>query len=97
MTHPPRAFLPLLFAMAIAPVFAFAAAALPTGKLPQEVTPLRYALHLTIDPRSERFAGEARIRVKLAKATDHLWLHAQKLDISRSAATDAAGHAVAAK
>jgi len=93
----PRALLPLLFAFAVAPGFAAAADSLPTGKLPQDATPLHYALHLTVDPRSDRFAGMARIRVRLAQATDHVWLHAQKLDITQSSATDAAGHPIAAK
>jgi len=98
MTHVPRALLPLLFAIAVSPGLGRAAAPdVPTGKLPQDATPLRYALHLTLDPRSDRFTGEARIRVKLAKPTDHVWLHAQKLDITRAGATDAAGATVAVK
>ncbi|MEP7044441.1 MAG: M1 family aminopeptidase [Dokdonella sp.] len=92
-----RTLLPLLFVLCATPGSAAASAAVPTGKLPDDATPLRYALHLTIDPRKDRFDGEARIRVKLAKASDHVWLHAQKLDITRSVATDAAGQPIAAK
>jgi alanyl aminopeptidase len=69
----------------------------PTGKLPADTAPLHYALHLTIDPRRDRFDGEARIRVRLAKASDHVWLHAQQMDIRAVRATDAAGAAVEAK
>ena len=96
MTVISRALLVLLFAAAVAPCLAAAAEAVPSGKLPQDATPLRYALHLSIDPRSDRFEGEARIRVRLAQATDHVWLHAQKLDIETSRVSDAAGHAIAA-
>lgn len=74
-----------------------ATSALPTGKLPESATPQHYALHLTIDPRRERFAGEARIRVKLAQATDVVWLHARELDIRRVEVTDAAGARVEAR
>jgi len=63
----------------------------PTGKLPADVAPLHYALHLTVDPRRDRFDGEARIRVRLAKASDHVWLHAQQMNIRAARVTDAAG------
>jgi alanyl aminopeptidase len=69
---------------------------IPTGKLPTDVTPQHYTLHLTIDPRRDRFDGEARIRVKLAQATDRIWLHAQQIDVTRTSATDAAGKVLAA-
>ncbi|MEO7324602.1 MAG: M1 family metallopeptidase [Dokdonella sp.] len=63
----------------------------PTGKLPTDVIPHHYALHLTIDPRTDRFIGETRIRVKLAKAADHVWLHAQSIDVTKATVVDAAG------
>lgn len=80
-----------------APASQPATSALPTGKLPASATPQHYALHLTIDPRRERFAGEARIRVKLAQATDVVWLHARELDIRRVDVTDAAGARIEAR
>src|SRR5450432_479786 len=64
---------------------------IPAGKLPVDVTPLAYTLKFKIDPRDERFSGQTRIRVKLAKAADHLWLHGQDLDVSKVDLTDAAG------
>ena len=61
----------------------FAAAATaeapPTGKLPDDARPLAYTLNLKIDPRADRFSGRVVIRVKLAKAQDHLWLHASEI------------------
>jgi len=69
----------------------------PTGKLSADAIPERYALHLTIDPRTDRFSGVTRIRVKLAKPTDHVWLHAQKLDIAKVTVAGAEGRAADAK
>ena len=63
----------------------------PSGKLPDDVKPLSYALDLKIDPRAERFSGEVRIRVRLAKHADHLWLHASEIDISKISVKDASG------
>lgn len=74
-----------------------AAPAVPTGKLPADAAPLHYALHFSVDPRQPRFSGEARIRVRLARAADVVWLHAQEMEIRKAGATDAAGYAVAAK
>jgi len=68
-----------------------AADAPPDGKLPADATPLAYALALKIDPRADRFSGQVRIRVKLTKALDHLWLHASELDIGKVEVTDALG------
>lgn len=72
-------------------VFAAAGDKAPTGKLPGDAIPQHYALHLTVDPRAERFSGEARIRVKLTRAVDHIWLHAEALAIKDVRVTDAAG------
>ena len=65
--------------------------AVPTGKLPGDATPLAYTLKLKVDPREERFAGEVRIRIRLAKSTDHVWLHGQDLDVHKVNLVDAAG------
>jgi alanyl aminopeptidase len=73
----------------------FAAAATaeapPTGKLPDDARPLAYTLNLKIDPRADRFSGRVVIRVKLAKAQDHLWLHASEIDVGKIEVTDARG------
>lgn len=78
--------------------WAFAAEpAVPTGKLSGDAEPLGYALHVTADPREDRFRGETRIRVRLDKPADHVWLHAQKIDIERVRASDAKGKPIEAK
>jgi alanyl aminopeptidase len=63
----------------------------PTGPLPDDATPLSYDLALKADPRAERFTGRVRIRVRLAAALDHLWLHGSDLDVARIEAIDAHG------
>jgi len=79
-----------LTALLIAPLVGSAEPA-PTGKLPDSAKPLAYALNLQIDPRGARFSGRARIRVELAEAADHLWLHARNLDVASAQIIDAAG------
>jgi alanyl aminopeptidase len=69
----------------------------PQGKLPADAIPLHYALHLTIDPHTDRFSGETRIRVRLAKATDHVWLHAKSIAVKQVSVIDAAGKTHEAK
>ncbi len=65
--------------------------AIPTGKLPADATPLGYTLKFKVDPREARFSAHVGIRVKLAKATDHVWLHALDLDVAGITVTDASG------
>ncbi len=62
-----------------------------TGRLPDTAIPLSYGLHLTIDPRADRFTGQVRIRVKLMAPTDHLWMHASELNVTQATVRDAAG------
>ena len=71
--------------------------AVPTGKLPDEATPLSYTLDLTIDPHTDHFSGHTRIRIKLAKSADHVWLHARDIEVSKVEVKDAAGKIHAAK
>lgn len=101
----PRVPLLALLQLAIALLAPFAASsmchahgadAVPTGKLPDDVQPLHYALHLTIDPHQDRFSGEVRIKAKLAKAVDRIWLHAQKIAIGKVGVIDARGATIAA-
>ncbi len=63
----------------------------PLGQLPREVQPLHYALHFRLDPAQKNFEGETRIRVRLAKATDRLWLHGKKLRVGQVKVLDAQG------
>jgi alanyl aminopeptidase len=96
-----------IFLRAVLVAFAFATAApimaeaaaedVPAGKLPAEAIPLHYTLHFTVDPRTDRFSGDARIRVKLTKPADHVWLHAQQLDIAKASVAGAGGESREAK
>jgi len=92
-----RFVLPLLAAVFAASIAGAAPPAVPAGKLPADAAPLHYALHLTVDPRRERFDGEARIAIRLERASDRVWLHARELALTRVAVTDATGRAVEAK
>src|ERR1700759_1286797 len=84
----------MIFAFSTATSLAHGAAdAVPTGKLPEDVAPVSYALELKIDPREERFSGQTKIHIKLAKATDHVWLHGQDLTVTNVEITDASGKA----
>ncbi|HEX6832317.1 MAG TPA: M1 family aminopeptidase [Rudaea sp.] len=70
---------------------AIAAEAVPTGKLPDDATPLAYTLKLKVDPREDRFEGSVRIKVRLARPTDHVWLHGQDLTVAKAVVVDAQG------
>lgn len=65
------------------------------GRLPEGVTPLRYDLALTIDPRQERFAGVAKIKIKLDRSTRQLWLHSREAKVE-TVSLDANGRTIAA-
>ncbi len=67
----------------------------PGLRLPADVTPTRYALQLSIDPRQERFSGEATIEVTLSRARRVIYLHGQGLDV-RAAEVVVDGEAVPA-
>jgi alanyl aminopeptidase len=89
--------IPLSLFLAAGAINLTAAESMPAGKLPTDATPRHYDLHLTIDPRRDRFEGEAKIRVKLARKTGHIWLHAQQIAISKTSVTAADGEVVEAK
>ncbi|HEV7489575.1 MAG TPA: M1 family aminopeptidase [Rhodanobacteraceae bacterium] len=65
----------------------------PVGKLPPDAIPQHYSLHFSVDPRSERFSGETRIRVRLSAPADHVWLHAQQLEIAKATVATSKGEA----
>ncbi|HSD88005.1 MAG TPA: M1 family metallopeptidase, partial [Kofleriaceae bacterium] len=53
----------------------------PGLRLPDDALPLAYDLRLEIDPEQENFAGTVAIRTRLTTATDHVWLHADRITI----------------
>lgn len=56
----------------------------PGLRLPDTATPLAYDLELDVDPNSEVFRGTVTIEVRLERATDHVWLHADELSITKA-------------
>ncbi|MBK8170634.1 MAG: ERAP1-like C-terminal domain-containing protein [Sandaracinaceae bacterium] len=51
----------------------------PTGRLPDDVRPLGYAIELSIDPHATRYSGTVSIRVRLAEPRSSIFFHAQGL------------------
>lgn len=91
---------PLLFtALATGCGLAFAAGAdqAPTGRLPSWAVPQSYQIAFKVDPAQTDFSGTTTIKVKLAKASDHVWLDGAELKVSKVTVTDAAGKTHAAK
>jgi alanyl aminopeptidase len=56
----------------------------PTLKLPIDVRPTHYALHLTVDPTQGTFGGSADVDVTLEKARQVLWLNGRDLQVSKA-------------
>ena len=54
----------------------------PGVHLPEGAAPVSYDLRLEVDPDQEGFSGTVAIRVRLARASDHVWVHAEQLKIS---------------
>lgn len=61
-----------------------------------EVTPLRYALDLTVEPAAARFSGRVSITVDVTAATDRIALHGRGLDVSAARVVDGGGAVIAA-
>ena len=61
----------------------------PGLRLPDDAAPLSYDLRLELDPDREDFGGHVAIRVKLAAPTDHLWIHANELELAKGTAAGA--------
>jgi cytosol alanyl aminopeptidase len=75
-------------------VVAFAALPMPPAfVLPNDVTPRKYFIDLTIDPSQDTFSGQARIEVDVKKPTSLIWINAK--DITPSEATVGGKKAVA--
>ena len=56
----------------------------PGVHLPDGATPLAYDLRLEVDPDRDTFAGTVAIRVRLDRASDRVWLHADELAITEA-------------
>ncbi|HSS06246.1 MAG TPA: M1 family metallopeptidase, partial [Rhodanobacteraceae bacterium] len=93
----PRVVLFAFLAALAAPVVAKSGDDVPSGKLPADAIPQHYALHFTVDPRTDRFSGEARIRVTLTRPSDHVFLHAEHLEIAKATVSAANGKPMDAK
>ncbi len=63
----------------------------PKGRLPGWVVPQSYQIAFKVDPAEQDFSGTTTIKVKLSKASDHLWLDGKELKVSRVEITDADG------
>ena len=68
----------------------------PRGPLPQDVTPTKYALDLTVDPAQERFSGAAVIDATVNTALDRIWMHGEDLTVEQATLTTAGGETLAA-
>ena len=68
----------------------------PTLRLGDAARPLRYAARLTVDPAQPTFRAAIDIDLKIARATDVLWLDATGLTVA-SARFDVGGKSVAAE
>ncbi|MBD8878908.1 M1 family metallopeptidase [Rhodanobacter sp. 7MK24] len=89
----------LLTALAASCGMAFAASAdqVPAGRLPAWAVPQSYRIAFKVDPAQTDFSGTTTIKVKLAQASDHMWLDGAELKVSKVTVTDAAGKAHDAK
>ncbi len=65
--------------------------AAPLGHLPTWAQPESYKLSFKVDPKQEDYSGSTTIRIKLAQASDFIWLHGKDLKVSKVTVTDAAG------
>jgi alanyl aminopeptidase len=63
----------------------------PQGRLPGWAVPQSYQLAFKVDPAKEDFSGTTTIKIKLTKASDHVWLDGSELKVSKVEITDAAG------
>lgn len=69
----------------------------PGERLPGWAVPIAYELDLRVDPGAAGFSGRGAIAVQLERASDHLWLNGQDLDVGEVTVTDAGGRSSAAR
>lgn len=51
----------------------------PTGRLPEGITPTQYDVQLKIDPDKPTFSGTVTINLELDIPTEHIWLHGKDM------------------
>jgi len=59
----------------------------PTGRLPDNVVPTAYRLHLVVDPSATRFRGRTEIDAQLAQPAETIYLHGNGLRVVRARVT----------
>ncbi|MBV9331134.1 MAG: M1 family peptidase, partial [Alphaproteobacteria bacterium] len=72
------------------------AEAVPLGQLSNEVTPSRYRIALTVDPRKDTFSGHAEIDVAFAGKRRAIFLHGRALNVLAASVRLGARHLVPA-
>ena len=77
--------------------FAASAEQAPQGRLPSWAVPQSYDIAFKVDPAKRDFSGTTSIKVKLEKASDHLWLDGKQLTVSKVTVTDATGATLTGK
>jgi alanyl aminopeptidase len=58
--------------------------AIPHGRLPEGVTPLRYSVYLEVVPSRERFSGRVEIETRLDAARSTLFLHGLGMNVTEA-------------
>lgn len=69
----------------------------PIGKLPEWVVPESYDLDFKIDPAQKGYTGKTTIHLKLAQATDYIWIHGKSLTVKDANIISAEGVKTTAK
>src|SRR5690242_12758688 len=79
------------------PAFAqSSAAAAPGMRLPRNVEPLDYEVHLRLNPAEDSFTGTVDIRLRVLEPTDLVWLNAKGLSVREAGVSIPGADAIAA-
>lgn len=57
---------------------------IPTGRLPDTVAPVRYALEMTVVPTEDTFRGTVTVDVAITEPTGIIWMHARDLTLEKA-------------
>ncbi|RDX36063.1 M1 family peptidase [Kangiella sp. HD9-110m-PIT-SAG07] len=52
---------------------------IPTGRLPETISPTQYNIELKVDPNQPTFSGKVTINLSLEEVTSHIWLHGKDI------------------